>query len=162
MCERKYGYAPHVEFLGEKNLSFSYIPSHLYYILFEVIKNSLRATVEHHGSESHCPPVKVVIGDGEQSEDVVIKVSDEGGGISKPNMHRVFSYLFTTVRDSGKSEKLMDQAQNPLAGLGYGLPLARCHARYFHGDLELRTIAGYGTDAYVTLQRLSSEISDLV
>jgi pyruvate dehydrogenase kinase 2/3/4 len=47
MCERAYGFAPQVVFLGSNlNLSFPYVDSHLYYVLFELLKNSLRATVE--------------------------------------------------------------------------------------------------------------------
>lgn len=36
MCTRQYGDAPEVEIKGRTNLTFSYIPSHLYYMLFEV------------------------------------------------------------------------------------------------------------------------------
>ena len=47
-----------------------------------------------------------------------------------------------------------DAAGGHCAGLGYGLPVARLYARYFHGDLELKTIAGFGTDVYIRLRRL--------
>ena len=58
------------------------------------MKNALRATVEHHNrDESACPPVKVVVGDGDEDEDVIIKVIDEGGGIKRDCADRVFSYL---------------------------------------------------------------------
>ncbi len=40
------------------------------------------------------------------------------------------------------------------AGLGFGLPLSRLYARYFHGDLALHVVPGYGTDAYLTVRRL--------
>ena len=44
MCERAYGFAPEVVFLGSNlNLSFPYVDSHLYYVMFELVKNSLRA-----------------------------------------------------------------------------------------------------------------------
>ena len=45
MCERQFGDAPYVEIKGRTDLTFSYVPSHLYYMLFEVLKNSMRATV---------------------------------------------------------------------------------------------------------------------
>lgn len=97
MCERQYGDAPNVEMLGRTDLTFSYVPSHLYYILFEVIKNSMRAVVEHHGVGNPLPEIRIVIADGEENEDVAIKVSDLGGGIPRSIMNRIFSYLFTTA-----------------------------------------------------------------
>ena len=106
MCERELGVTPQVEFLGTNlEQEMAYIPSHLYYIMFELLKNSLRATVEHqrklHGDDfdedENLPSVKVIIADSIDNEDVVIKVSDEGGGIRRSDMPRVFSYLFTTV-----------------------------------------------------------------
>lgn len=66
--------------------SSSYVPTHLHYIMLELLKNSMRATVEHHGVDADYPPIKVVIADGSDNEDVIIKVSDEGGGIPRSNM----------------------------------------------------------------------------
>ena len=42
----------------------------------------------------------------------------------------------------------------PLAGLGYGLPISRSYARYFGGDLNIMSMEGYGTDAFLHLPRL--------
>lgn len=80
MCNRKYGDAPEVIVHGASDLTFSYVPTHIHYIMLELLKNSMRATVEHHGVDEDYPPIKVIIADGEKNEDVVIKISDEGGG----------------------------------------------------------------------------------
>lgn len=46
------------------------------HMLFEVVKNSLRATVETHGVDNEdFPPIKVIVAEG--SDDITIKVSDE-------------------------------------------------------------------------------------
>eukprot|EP00619_Florenciella_sp_RCC1007_P014308 CAMPEP_0205914582 /NCGR_PEP_ID=MMETSP1325-20131115/7312_1 /ASSEMBLY_ACC=CAM_ASM_000708 /TAXON_ID=236786 /ORGANISM="Florenciella sp., Strain RCC1007" /LENGTH=215 /DNA_ID=CAMNT_0053281639 /DNA_START=138 /DNA_END=785 /DNA_ORIENTATION=- len=41
-----------------------------------------------------------------------------------------------------------------LSGHGLGLPLSRVYARYFGGDLEVRSVEGFGTDCYLFLNRL--------
>jgi pyruvate dehydrogenase kinase 2/3/4 len=52
-------------------------------MLFELLKNSLRAVVERYGveNEDHYPPIRVVVVEGQ--EDITIKISDEGGGIPR-------------------------------------------------------------------------------
>jgi len=42
--------------------------------------------------------------------------------------------------------------ETPIAGLGYGLPIARLYARYFQGDLTLASVEKLGTSAYVSLK----------
>jgi pyruvate dehydrogenase kinase 2/3/4 len=64
VCNRAYGDCPSVTILGRTDLVFPYIPSHLEYILVELLKNSMRATIEKHGIDS-MPPIKIVIADGE-------------------------------------------------------------------------------------------------
>ena len=45
------------------------VPSHLHYIMLELIKNSMRATVDFHGlDEMDNNPIRVVIADGEGNE----------------------------------------------------------------------------------------------
>jgi pyruvate dehydrogenase kinase 2/3/4 len=64
-----YGASPKVEIAGRTDLTFPYIQSHLKFMLFELLKNSMRATVETHGIHN-MPPIRVVIADGEDNEDV--------------------------------------------------------------------------------------------
>lgn len=139
----------------------------------------MRAVVEFHGVDNPMPPIRIVIADGEQNEDVSIKISDEGGGIARSSMPRIWSYLYTTAENQAFS--LIDTpysdfgGDSPLAGLGYGLPISRLFARYFGtsvltfvwgiytehfnrspigGDLQIISMEGYGTDAYLHLMRV--------
>eukprot|EP00574_Skeletonema_japonicum_P005629 CAMPEP_0201728174 /NCGR_PEP_ID=MMETSP0593-20130828/14982_1 /ASSEMBLY_ACC=CAM_ASM_000672 /TAXON_ID=267983 /ORGANISM="Skeletonema japonicum, Strain CCMP2506" /LENGTH=479 /DNA_ID=CAMNT_0048220199 /DNA_START=149 /DNA_END=1589 /DNA_ORIENTATION=- len=162
MCTRKYGDAPEVIITGRLDMTFPYVPTHLHYIMLELLKNSMRATVEYHGVDADYPPIKVVIADGSDNEDVIIKVSDEGGGIPRSNMKRIWSYLFTTADPEIQegmvafNENVDHSIDSPLAGLGYGLPISRSYARYFGGDLSIMSMEGYGTDCFVYLTRLGN------
>ena len=117
----------------------------------------MRAVVEFHGVDNDMPPIKIIIADGEDNEDVSIKISDEGGGIPRSSIPRIWSYLYTTA-DANAFERL--EAPNdcggdsPLAGLGYGLPISRLFARDCGGDLQVISMEGYGTDAYLHLKRV--------
>ena len=101
LCEEYYDSAPEIEikgnmknlnyFIGETvfpgqtmvmnakgkkvGLSLVYPPPHLYHILFELFKNSMRATVETHGKSKNLPEIEVLVAKGEH--DVSIRVSDQ-------------------------------------------------------------------------------------
>jgi pyruvate dehydrogenase kinase 2/3/4 len=163
MCSRTHGDAPAVTIHGRTDLTFAYVPSHIQYILLELLKNSLRATVETHGVDK-MPAVRIIIADSPSNEDVVIKVSDEGGGISRSNMPKIWSYLFTTANPAVLEALLNDNSSvdfttaTPLAGLGYGIPISRIYARYFGGELDMRSMEGYGTDCFVYLPKLKESV----
>nr|CAG4638513.1 EOG090X07QN [Cyclestheria hislopi] len=134
-----------------------YVPSHLYHILFEIFKNSMRAVVEHHGTAARdYPPLEVLVSRGQ--EDVTIKISDRGGGVRRSEMGLLFHYMYSTAPQPSRSGS--DSA--PLAGYGYGLPLSRLYARYLLGDLILTSCEGYGTDAYIYLKALSEEANEML
>jgi pyruvate dehydrogenase kinase 2/3/4 len=126
-------------------------------MLYEILKNSMRAVVEHHGANNYdLPPINVIIANG--SHDFAIKISDQGGGIGRRDCKKIWSYLHTTARkpidlDDYASGKDL-YANVPMAGFGYGLPLSRLFAQYFGGDLKVISMDGYGTDAYLYLNKL--------
>ncbi|KAL9654953.1 hypothetical protein ABK040_008743 [Willaertia magna] len=159
LCTMAYGDAPDVIIKGKKDLSFPFIPSHLYYIYFELFKNSMRATVESHQGAKHLPPITLIIADGVNNEDISIKISDEGKGIPRKDMHKIWSYLYTTAKvmaDVSEVSNFSDQ-HAPLAGLGYGLPISRLYARYWGGDLNVMSMEGFGTDAFLYLHRVGDK-----
>ncbi|XP_068218042.1 pyruvate dehydrogenase (acetyl-transferring) kinase, mitochondrial-like isoform X1 [Palaemon carinicauda] len=139
------------------SVSVVYVPSHLYHMLFELFKNAMRAVVEHHSNgDDNIPPLEVLLVKG--TEDLTIKLSDQGGGIPRSHMDLLFNYMYSTAPQPAAS----GMETPPLAGYGYGLPLSRLYARYFHGDLVLTSFEGYGTDACIFLKALSSEANELL
>ncbi|XP_052206124.1 pyruvate dehydrogenase (acetyl-transferring) kinase, mitochondrial-like isoform X2 [Diospyros lotus] len=152
ICLREYGSAPDVNFYRDPNFTFPYVPNHLHLMVFELVKNSLRAVQERHmDSYKVAPPVRIVVADG--IEDVTIKVSDEGGGIPRSGLPKIFTYLYSTAKNPLDEHSDLGTANvATMAGYGYGLPISRLYARYFGGDLQIISMEGY--DAYLHLSRL--------
>jgi len=165
LCQSYYGVAPEIDLKGHiftKNsegkkvpLSMCYPPSNLKHILTELFKNSMRATVEKHIKASDLPEITVLIARG--AHDISIRISDQGGGIPRRTTPQLFEYLYSTA-----PRPSMSPTKTPLAGYGYGLPLSRLYARYFHGDLVLNSYDGFGTDAVVYLKALTDEAVEVL
>uniref|UniRef100_A0A8B9KCJ1 Protein-serine/threonine kinase n=1 Tax=Astyanax mexicanus TaxID=7994 RepID=A0A8B9KCJ1_ASTMX len=159
LCEKYYMMAPelHIKEFNTKKpnrpVQVVYVPSHLFHMLFELFKNSMRATVElHENSEKGLPPVKALVTLGK--EDLSIKISDQGGGVPLRKIDRLFNYMYSTAPTPRLNSS---EAAAPLAGFGYGLPISRLYARYFQGDMNLYSLEGVGTHAVIYLKALSSE-----
>jgi len=157
ICEDHYALfkAPAVQLHCPRDLNFMYVPSHLHHMIFELLKNSLRAVVETTGVDAdEYPAIKVIVAEGK--EDITIKISDEGGGIPRSGIPLIWTYLYTTAKPPELDPNFAkSDFKAPMAGFGYGLPISRLYARYFGGDLRLISMEGYGTDAYLHLSRLS-------
>ncbi|KAD5507951.1 hypothetical protein E3N88_15654 [Mikania micrantha] len=164
VCLREYGSAPEVNVYGDPDFTFPYVPNHLHLMVFELVKNSLRAVEERFmDSDKIAPPIRIIVADG--LEDVTIKVSDEGGGIPRSGLPRIFTYLYSTAKNPLDEQADLGTADvATMAGYGFGLPISRLYARYFGGDLQIISMEGYeednsesfiaGTDAYLHLSRL--------
>ncbi|XP_021756974.1 pyruvate dehydrogenase (acetyl-transferring) kinase, mitochondrial-like [Chenopodium quinoa] len=153
ICMRHYGSAPEIDIYGDPNFTFPYVPSHLHLMVFELVKNSLRAVQERFMDSDSVPPIRIIVADG--IEDVTIKVSDEGGGIPRSGLPKIFTYLYSTAENPLDEHTDLGTGDNvTMAGYGYGLPISRLYARYFGGDLQIISMEGYGTDAYLHLSRL--------
>jgi len=102
LCRARYGVSPKIQVEDVGSQAFPFVPRYFFYIVSELMKNSVRATVETHGGvnpgpevESKLPPVVVLISGDEKV--CGCRVSDQGGGIDDGNLNRVWSYLYTTA-----------------------------------------------------------------
>ncbi|KAG6877459.1 hypothetical protein C0992_009933 [Termitomyces sp. T32_za158] len=132
VCEEHYAMfrGPPVQLICPPNLTFPYVPGHLSHICFELLKNSLRAVVERFGlgEDTVYPAIKVVVVEG--NEDITIKISDEGGGISRSAIPLIWTYMYTTMEGQGIDQDFQaSDFKAPMAGFGYGLPLSRLVSR---------------------------------
>ncbi|XP_065053487.1 probable [pyruvate dehydrogenase (acetyl-transferring)] kinase, mitochondrial isoform X2 [Rhopilema esculentum] len=137
-------------------INVAYVPSHLYHMIFELVKNAMRAVIEYHGADNvDLPRINVLIGKG--NEDLTIQVSDKGGGITRSQIENLFMYHYTTA-----PQPLASGTIAPLAGYGYGLPLSRMYAKYFGGDIQISSMEGYGTNANIYLKAFSKHASEVL
>uniref|UniRef100_A0A667HWH2 Protein-serine/threonine kinase n=1 Tax=Lynx canadensis TaxID=61383 RepID=A0A667HWH2_LYNCA len=157
LCDLYYINSPELE-LEELNakspgqpIQVVYVPSHLYHMVFELFKNAMRATMEHHADKGVYPPVQVHVTLG--NEDLTVKMSDRGGGVPLRKIDRLFNYMYSTA----PRPRVETSRAVPLAGFGYGLPISRLYAQYFQGDLKLYSLEGYGTDAVIYIKALSTD-----
>ena len=167
-----FGAAPKVSLIGDRNIQITYVPYHIHYIVSELLKNAMRATLEYHGEDNDLPDVKVIIARGEH--DVTIKIADEGGGMHHRDVALCWTYLHSTAppptsSDNDDYNSLLGannasgsgSSVGALAGYGFGLPLSRLYCQYFGGNLNLMSMEGHGTDAYVHLNRLGTDCENL-
>ncbi|KIY97851.1 pyruvate dehydrogenase kinase [Monoraphidium neglectum] len=106
LCAEVYGVAPEVRVSGDTQAVLPYIPSHLDYMMYEVLKNAVRATVERHTAGGRAPsprlpPVLVRVCAGRDA--LCLRISDAGGGIPQEHLSSVWAYGFTTCSDTGSS-----------------------------------------------------------
>ncbi|KNC96520.1 uncharacterized protein SPPG_08108 [Spizellomyces punctatus DAOM BR117] len=163
LCEFNYGSSPEFNIIGHTDTLMAYIGVHLEYIFMELIKNAFRATVEYSqrtGRADH-PPVEIAICKG--PEDVIIRIRDQGGGISSKDLPHIWEYSYTTVPKYDEGDGIFStQARmemqsgvgGPIAGLGFGLPMSRIYAKYFGGSLEIRSINGHGCDVFLRVPNI--------
>ncbi|KAB0369696.1 hypothetical protein FD755_018689, partial [Muntiacus reevesi] len=141
LCEQCYLVPPELEVeefsakAPNKPIQVVYVPSHLFPMLFELFKNSMRATVKPYE-------------DRKEGTNLTYR-----WWVPLRKIDRLFHYMYsTTLRPSLELTRAA-----PLVGFGYGLPISRLYARYFQGDLKLYSIEGVVTDAVVYFNALSSE-----
>ncbi|XP_064593751.1 branched-chain alpha-ketoacid dehydrogenase kinase isoform X2 [Zonotrichia leucophrys gambelii] len=165
LCEHQYGNAPRVRINGHVAARFPFIPLPLDYVLPELLKNAMRATMESHlDTPYNVPDIVVTIANNDI--DLVIRISDRGGGIPHDLLDKVTEYHFSTAelsaqdpRLGGPLRPLMDASgqAGPMHGFGFGLPTSRAYAEYLGGSLVLQSLQGVGTDVYLRLRHIDGK-----
>jgi len=163
-----FGVCPEIQIVDasqDEHSKFTYVPHHLQYMVGELLKNSCRATVkryfesEANGETIQMPQIRVVVVKGK--EDVTIKVADRGGGIPRSKMSDILRFAQSTAEEKESSFNFGLDEVTGTKLRGFGLPLARIYAKYFGGELTLKSMEGYGLDAYLQLPRLGDSCERL-
>jgi pyruvate dehydrogenase kinase 2/3/4 len=111
LIKRAYGEhveIPDIKLYGDLEATFPYILSHLEYIIGELLRNSIQAVIEQRKSkDAKPPPIEVLIC--ETSQHVIIRISDQGGGI--PN--DLLPYLWSFSKGPRREKRLQNLARVP-------------------------------------------------
>lgn len=128
---------PDINIQGHLNATFPYVLSHLEYIIGELLRNSIQAVMQaNKGSSGKPPPIEILICEAPQH--VVIRISDQGGGIPRDILPFLWSFnkgprRALRLRNLEKVPMLaatMQELQEPLAkNVGNGVEKARSRPR---------------------------------
>lgn len=82
---------PDINIQGHLGATFPYVLSHLEYVVGELLRNSVQAVMQANmGSSTKPPPIEVLICEAPQH--VVIRISDQGGGIPRDILPFLWSF----------------------------------------------------------------------
>lgn len=184
---------PEIKLEGHLDATFPYILNHLEYIIGELLRNSIQAVVEKQalGPSPPPPPPPIEVTVCEAPQHVIIRVSDQGGGIPRDILPSLWSFskgprstqrlenltrvpkMAATLQevrvDHGPAATAAAHATSlsslssrpPNLRLGMGLPLSRVYAEYWAGSLELHSLEGYGVDAFLQISKLGNKNEQL-
>ncbi|KAF9972324.1 hypothetical protein BGZ65_009881 [Modicella reniformis] len=163
----------HAKEVGGRKIRFPVVPALVHHILFELLKNSMRATAEFHGLDKSYPEIQVKLSSTADG-DLSILIKDHGGGMPAGKISKPFDYMFTTASNTVCIDfpSIMTAVENkprnaalgenlPLCGFGFGLATSKLYAQLFGGDLILKSVPGNGTEADIRLKRLEDQIEQL-
>ncbi|KAF9335758.1 hypothetical protein BG006_010739 [Podila minutissima] len=164
----------HSKDIGGQRVRFPVVPALLHHILFELLKNSMRATAEFHGLDKMSYPDIEVQLSSDANGGLQIQIKDHGGGMPQEKLAHPFDYMFTTGSNTvcidfpsilnavEKKPQTSATSENlPLCGFGFGLATSKLYARLFGGDLTIQSIPGSGTEANIQLCRLEDQIEQV-
>ncbi|KAJ2295351.1 [Pyruvate dehydrogenase (acetyl-transferring)] kinase 2, mitochondrial, partial [Coemansia sp. RSA 2706] len=146
------------------------IPAHVSYIVHELLRNAMRHVMRRYAARPGpadaplFPPVRVTVCTGRR--DVVVRVSDQGGGIPPDVLPYIWSFThplkaqrLRNFHDVLRMDATVDDDAAP--ALGFGLPMARVYAEYWGGSVTVHSLPGHGVDAYVQLPRLGNAVENI-
>ena len=84
--------------------------------------------------------------------------------MNKALVERLWSYSkwFSNMERVSELEAKINEREKMALRLGIGLPMSRVYVEYWGGNINVVTMEGYGTDAYVTLPRLGTQNENIV
>lgn len=178
LCNLKYDtlQLPKLNFQNGLEINFTHVPIIIEYVITEILKNSMRATIENNKTKSvytDNQSIDINIWKNFDSE-LTIKISDHGGGVSPDIEDKIFNYSYTTANTTKhmitepnmghpttfetetSNMNIADYSQQDtnlknIAGMGFGLPLCQIYLNLFQSNIHIQSLYGHGTDVYIHL-----------
>ncbi|PVU91439.1 hypothetical protein BB559_004133 [Furculomyces boomerangus] len=167
------GTAPQVIVDGHKDAQLMCVTDHIEYIVFELLKNSMKASIQNAIDNSGINgfdqndldflPINVTIC--QTKANVTVRISDKGGGIPPDVYKQIWNYCspykskfltnFHRIKEM-QAKTNENTGISPLVPLGFGLPMCSVFANYWGGDINIYSLPGYGVDSYIRLPRLGN------
>lgn len=136
-----------------ESISLPYLDSHIFYIMIEILKNSIVA----HNKYCIEDQIKIKVREGEKY--INIQISDKGNGFRIELLNKIMSYSYSTNKmNTFKSDTNKDHI---LSGYGFGLPMTKLYINYFGGIFQINPMENIGTDVYIYLNKKGSCIEEL-
>jgi pyruvate dehydrogenase kinase 2/3/4 len=144
----------------KKVITLPSLEPYLYFIFFEIIKNSVKAVIEKRDMmgerKIYDPSIKISINT-ISSTDIIVKIDDNGIGIKSDDIHKIWYYSFSTSPiDMAKIIEESDFNITPLSGFGYGLPIADIYMNFLNnstGNIKINSIYKEGTSVIIFLKK---------
>ncbi|KAI8085103.1 branched-chain alpha-ketoacid dehydrogenase [Halteromyces radiatus] len=159
------------------DIDFAYVGDHIEYILYQLLLNAMQHAnnINHTNNVSSSSSVPIRVTMCTNATDVFFRISDQAGGISPEVYRSIYSFghhatgnfqhfktwKATVSDDQQQKQQQKEQEQSVNMPLGMGLPMSKVYAEYWGGDLNIQTLHGWGTDAYVRIPKLGDQLEHL-
>ena len=154
-CDRIYHDYANINISVDSDINILYIPSHIYYIVSEITKNSV---IAHFNNNCKDLPINIYCYEGDN--DIIIKITDSGLGFPRNKIDKLMSYYYSS-NPIEITPELEVTNQPILGGFGVGLPLAKVYSKYLGGDIRVNPIENLGTEILIYLDKTTESIENI-
>jgi len=136
------------------NAKLPIIENYLYYVLFEIIKNSTQAIITTTNQDKF---IEIDIID--LNDYIYLKIKDNGIGIPEENIDKIWLYSYSTNPIEPKKIIELDDfdfsTESPLSGFGYGLPISKIYLNFFSSLIQIDSKYKQGTQVNIFLKKFN-------
>ena len=128
------------------DMKFTYVDSYLHYVLFEILKNSVKAI---HDANPDCPEISIT---SHRDENMyILKIRDNGTGIIEYDLDKIWDFGHSTSKIDMNDDSIFTDKNSPISGFGYGLSISRIILKTFGDYVKLFSEYRKGTDVYIMI-----------